>query len=242
MEKTMTELQRFTEEFALHWRANYNARFDFTGDNGERWDPRTVKDTMDKLHHTARLDRAVALMLPDVLGIYLGSGGVYLKHMLGGKEDVQPSDSADEVIALELLLPPLMRIYYLINLQKHLPDSSLWSVRTAPASCCVMAMLETRGRWPFKTWEEPDWLFEACNVVECLQATNTTFDTALPQEFYDMVYDTLRDHPWCHFVWAYPAGVLCGCPCPKTHKAKAWLEGKNIPYYDVRNREICKST
>lgn len=62
-----------------------------------------------------------------------------------------------------------------------------------------------------------------------------TYDTSLPQCFFDRVLDSIKNpdeiiegHPWGHFVWLYKKEgsneLLGGIPAPITMAAEMWLK------------------
>jgi hypothetical protein len=232
MTEKSIELNRFAREYRDHWRTPWSPPFSFTDDDGDIWSTEQIKLALAELNAPERLDRALALVLPDLLGIYRSSGGLHMKYP--AKKDVSPHEDADVIRELELLLPGVKRRIYLLTLQRHLPDSSLWALRTADPAHCVMAMLEAYDAWPFKTWEEPHWIYAGGMVALELQASGIPFDGALPQEFFDEASKALKENALRHFVWAYPKGCLGGLPCPKTLKAKDWLDKSGMPYYDAK--------
>jgi hypothetical protein len=63
----------------------------------------------------------------------------------------------------------------------------------------------------------------------CRMLGYKTYDTALPQSFFDDVQDGMRgEHPWVHFVWVYEdkngSCGIGGVAGPLTSKARNWLE------------------
>ena len=69
----------------------------------------------------------------------------------------------------------------------------------------------------------------------CRRKGYQTYDTSLPQAFFDRVLESINNpdeliegHPWGHFVWLYKkAGsnrLLGGVPAPLTLTAELWLK------------------
>lgn len=70
---------------------------------------------------------------------------------------------------------------------------------------------------------------------DLLKYRKITYDQALPDAFYDdaarLLANDKNNHPWYHFVWAYPNGHIFGMPCALNSRAERLLKVMQVPVY-----------
>jgi hypothetical protein len=65
-------------------------------------------------------------------------------------------------------------------------------------------------------WDDVRQIIQNCYQMQ-------TFDTSLPQGWYDRFTKVMGINPFGRFVWGYPEGSLFGEPLPLTQEAADWL-------------------
>ena len=73
-------------------------------------------------------------------------------------------------------------------------------------------------------------------ILKKLDEQGLTYDTALPQPFFDRVSESVEWHPWSGFVWGYPEGMMSGLPLALNDMALDWCVEEGVPCMDMEGK------